>query len=99
MAGAVIRAGTFIRINMVVGGLVFSDAQNFFCRPTTVELWAVNHSESPADKLLIELSGQGIIVTELADYLDQLKIETYHLGLRKFGKSSLFPFSIQQSPL
>lgn len=64
--------------------LVRAVEKQYRIRPTTVELWAVNHSESPADKLLIELSGQGIIVTELADYLDQLKIETYHLGLRKF---------------
>ena len=53
-----------------------------------MESWstAINHSESPAGKLLIELSRQGITVRELADYLDSLLIDTYCFGLREFGK-------------
>lgn len=61
----------------------------FSNRTSRVESWssAINYSESPTDKLLTELAGQGITVRELADYLDQLMIETYPLGLRGFGKT------------
>ena len=54
----------------------------------TVESWsgAINQRSSPADKLLSLLASRGMTVKELAKFLDQISIETYHLGLRAFGE-------------
>ena len=60
----------------------------FHNSPYKVEEWssAINRNRSPADKLLSELACQGITVKELAEFLDQLSIETFQLGLREYGK-------------
>lgn len=52
-----------------------------------IERWSPAISEhSPAARLLTELSSQGMTVRDLVQYLNQIQVDTYPLGLSPFGK-------------
>lgn len=65
--------------------LVRAVEDKYELRPVKVERWSPAFGiRSAADKLLTDLSSQGMTVRELRVYLDQIQVDTYTLGLSEY---------------